>query len=191
MRLLIMGPPGAGKGTQAMVVAEHLQIPAISTGEIFRAQVKAGTPLGREVERIVAGGDYVPDSITEQIVAQRLAEPDAIRGWLLDGFPRTLHQVAALEQILGEQRLDGVLSLEVDTDQLVARMLRRAQIEGREDDTEDVIRHRMEVYTAATEPLLQHYRGVGLLIGIDGDGGVDEVAARIRTSLNRLAASVR
>lgn len=179
MRLLIMGPPGAGKGTQAKVIAERLGIPAISTGAIFRAHVEAGTNLGREVADLIHKGNYVPDEVTEQVVAERLAEPDAENGWLLDGFPRTLPQVASLERLLGENRLNAVISLEVDNEKVVKRLLGRARTEGRADDTEETIRHRMDLYTRATQPLLNHYRDEGVLAPVDGDGAKDEVTERI------------
>lgn len=186
MRLLIMGAPGAGKGTQATGIAAHYGIPAISTGDIFRANVKNQTPLGKEVQRIMEAGEYVPDEITDQIVADRLAEPDAEGGFLLDGYPRTVGQVKALDEILQKlgAQLDAVVSLEADTDVLVGRLLKRAEIEGRADDNEDTIRNRMNVYTAETEPLLQMYRERGLLVGVDGLGAIDEVSQRITTALD-------
>ncbi|HSN12803.1 MAG TPA: adenylate kinase [Propionibacteriaceae bacterium] len=179
MRLLIMGPPGAGKGTQASRIATHLGIPTISTGEIFRANITRGTALGLEVKRIIDAGDYVPDDITEAIVAERLSEPDCAGGFLLDGFPRTIHQADALDAMLGDRGLDAVLSLVIDLEPLVARMLRRAEIENRPDDNEATIRHRMEVYTLSTEPLLAHYRAAGILVEVDGDGTIDEVTDRL------------
>ncbi|WIY83201.1 adenylate kinase [Propionimicrobium sp. PCR01-08-3] len=189
MRLIIMGAPGAGKGTQAPHIAEHFGIPAISTGDMFRANVKQKTPLGVKVEAILAAGDYVPDELTEQIVASRLDEDDAAGGFLLDGFPRTMHQVAALDDYLAAhgQQLDGVLSLEVDREALIARLLNRAQLEGRADDTEATIRHRMEVYELDTKPLLDEYRGRGLLIQVNGDGEVDQVTERVIKALPQAA----
>ncbi len=184
MRLLIMGPPGAGKGTQAVRIAAHLGIPTISTGEIFRSNITRGTAMGLKVKRIIDAGDYVPDDVTEAIVADRLAEPDCARGFLLDGFPRTMHQVEALDRILGANGLNAVLSLEADTEPLVARMLHRAEIENRPDDNETTIRHRMQVYAEETEPLLAHYREAGLLVEVDGDGTMDEVTDRIAAVLD-------
>ncbi len=183
MRLLIMGPPGAGKGTQARLLATALGIPTISTGQIFRSHVQRGTELGQEVQRLIEAGDYVPDSLVERIVAERLTEPDAAGGFLLDGFPRTVHQAEALQRLMGEAKLDAVISLDADTDDLVARMLHRAEVEGRADDTEETIRHRMAVYEEATEPLLNHYRTLGVLVPIDGHGTVDEVAERIQAKI--------
>jgi adenylate kinase len=184
VRLLIMGPPGAGKGTQAARIASRLGIPTISTGAIFRSNITRGTALGREVKRIIDAGDYVPDAITEAIVAERLAEPDCMHGFLLDGFPRTLHQADALDRMLGVSGLDAVLSLVIDLEPLVARMLRRAKIENRPDDNEATIRHRMEVYTQATEPLLAHYRDAGVLVEVDGNGSIDEVSERLLAALD-------
>jgi len=184
VRLLIMGPPGAGKGTQAVRIAARLGIPTISTGEIFRSNINRGTALGLEVKRIIDAGDYVPDEVTEAIVAERLAEPDCEHGFLLDGFPRTLHQVEALERILGANGLHAALSLEADIEPLVARMLKRAEIENRPDDNEATIRHRMEVYACTTAPLLAHYRAEGLLVEVNGDGTVDEVTDRIMAALD-------
>ena len=189
MRLIIMGAPGAGKGTQAPSIATHYGIPAISTGDIFRANVKQKTPLGLKVEAIMAAGDYVPDELTEQIVADRLDQDDAQSGFLLDGFPRTLHQVGALDDYLAERghQLDAVLSLTVDTEALIQRLLKRAQIEGRADDSEETIRHRMDVYQQDTSPLIDDYRDRGLLIEVDGDGLIAEVSERIFAALSGVA----
>lgn len=186
MRLLIMGPPGVGKGTQAVGIAAHYGIPAISTGDIFRSNVKNQTPLGLEVSRIMTEGGYVPDEVTNAIVADRLTQPDAAGGWLLDGYPRTSGQVAALDQELVRtgQAIDAVISLVADTVVLVERLLKRAELEGRADDNADTIRHRMEIYTEATDPLLATYRDRGQLVEVDGIGGIDEVAARITTALD-------
>ena len=186
MRLIIMGAPGAGKGTQAPGIAEHYGIPAISTGDIFRANVKQKTELGLQVSAIMAAGDYVPDELTEKIVADRLDQADAAAGFLLDGFPRTLHQVQALDDYLSahDQKLDAVLSLTVDSEALIQRLLKRAQLEGRADDTEETIRHRMEVYERDTKPLLDHYREQGLLISVDGDGSISEVSERASAALD-------
>lgn len=185
MRLLIMGPPGVGKGTQAQGVAAHYSVPAISTGDIFRANVREGTPLGLEVARIMAEGSYVPDEITDAIVADRLAQPDAAAGWLLDGYPRTVGQVAALDHILTDSAtaLGAVISLTCELDHLIERLLHRAAIEGRADDNEATIRRRMEVYAEATDPLLAIYRDRGLLVEVDGLGSIEEVASRIIEAL--------
>ena len=185
MRMLIMGPPGAGKGTQAKGIAERYAIPAISTGDIFRANVTQGTPLGLEVKRIMAEGGYVGDDVTNAIVADRLGEPDARDGFLLDGYPRTLGQVEALDALLAErqQALAAVIVLGADTDELVTRLLKRAQTDGREDDTEAAIRVRQATYAAETAPLLDVYRQRGLLVEVDGLGSVDEVGERIAAGL--------
>ncbi|HEX8781133.1 MAG TPA: adenylate kinase [Nocardioides sp.] len=186
MRLIIMGPPGAGKGTQATFIAEHFGIPAISTGDIFRANVSQGTPLGVEAQRFMDAGEYVPDDVTNQMVRNRIAEADAETGFLLDGYPRTLAQVEELDTMIegtGHQ-LDAVLALTVDKDVIVERLLQRAQVEGRADDTEDVIRRRQEVYVEETAPLLDLYRQRGLLVEVDGIGEVAEVTGRIFEALD-------
>lgn len=182
-----MGAPGAGKGTQATSIADYFGIPAISTGDIFRANVSQQTELGRQVEAILSAGDYVPDELTEQIVADRLDQPDAAKGFLLDGFPRTMHQVGALDDYLDARgiQLDAVLVLDADPDDLVGRLLRRAQLEGRADDTEETIRHRMDVYLRDTEPLLGHYESEGLLAKVAALGTVEEVRSRIVATLDR------
>lgn len=186
MRLLIMGPPGAGKGTQAAVIARRLGIPHISTGDIFRANVSEGTPLGLEAKRYMDAGEYVPDSVTNEMVRNRIAEPDAEPGFLLDGYPRTLAQVEELDGMLSDagRSLDVVVVLTVDADELVQRLLKRAETSGRSDDTEDVIRHRQDVYTEQTAPLIDVYRDRGLLLEVDGLGEVDEVSARILSALD-------
>lgn len=186
MRLIIFGPPGAGKGTQASRIAEHYGIPAISTGDIFRANIKNETPLGLQVKSILAAGGYVSDDITNAIVADRLAEADCVPGFLLDGYPRTSDQVAALDTVLAEHdgELDAVLELTVDEDEVVGRLLRRAEIEGRADDTEEVIRERMAIYHAQTAPLATLYAERGLLVQVDGLGEVDEVSDRIFAALD-------
>ena len=181
-----MGPPGAGKGTQAKYIAEHFGIPAISTGDIFRANVSEGTPLGIEAKRYMDAGEYVPDEVTNRMVRNRIDEPDAAQGFLLDGYPRTVAQVEELDGMIkftGHQ-LDAVLCLVVDKDEVVSRLLQRAQIEGRADDTEDVIRRRQEVYLEQTAPLIEVYKERGILIEVDGLGEVDEVTKRIFDALD-------
>lgn len=186
MRLIMMGPPGAGKGTQAKFVAEHFGIPAISTGDIFRANVSEGTPLGIEAKRYMDAGDYVPDEVTNLMVRNRIDEPDADPGFLLDGYPRTLAQVEELDGMIKftGHSLDAVVVLTVDADEIVQRLLQRAQVEGRADDTEDVIRKRQEIYAEQTEPLIDVYRGRGILIEVDGMGEVAEVTQRIFEALD-------
>ena len=180
-----MGPPGAGKGTQAKFVAQHFGIPAISTGDIFRANVSEGTPLGKEAQRYMDAGEYVPDEVTNSMVRNRIDEPDAVPGFLLDGYPRTLAQVEELDGMIGftGHRLDAVVVLTVDDDVLVERLLQRAAVEGRADDTEDVVRRRQELYGEQTAPLIEVYRDRGLLIEIDGLGEVDDVTQRIFAAL--------
>ncbi|MEN2736669.1 adenylate kinase [Microbacterium sp. X-17] len=184
-RMLIVGPPGAGKGTQASRITSVYGIPDISTGDIFRANIKNETPLGKQVKAIVDAGDYVPDSLTNQLVTDRLAEDDAKDGFLLDGYPRTLEQVKYLDDLLASkgQELAAVIQLVADQDEIVARLTKRAQEQGRADDSEDAIRHRQEVYVRETSPLIDVYRDRGLLVPVDGLGGVDEVAERIRAAL--------
>ena len=186
MRMIFMGPQGAGKGTQAAVVADKYGIPAISTGDIFRANVGEGTPLGLEAKRYMDAGEYVPDSVTNNMVRDRLAQPDAEPGFLLDGYPRTLAQVEELDGMLAASgaSLDAVVVLTVDSEELVQRLLKRAETSGRSDDTEEVIRHRQDVYTEQTAPLIDVYRDRGLLLEVDGLGEVTEVSERIFTALD-------
>ena len=181
MRLLFMGPPGAGKGTQAATLSEQLGVPQIATGDIFRANVSAGTELGRTAKRYMDAGDYVPDSVTNDMVRDRLSEPDASGGFLLDGYPRTVDQVRTLDSILTDlgTRLDGVVALQVPREELVARLVRRAEEDGRSDDTEEVIRYRQQVYVEQTAPLLEEYSSRGILIEVDGTGEVDDVHERV------------
>ena len=184
-RLLIVGPPGAGKGTQAKFIGETFGIPDISTGDIFRYNIKNETPLGLQIKAIVDSGDYVPDSLTNQIVAERLEHDDAKHGFLLDGYPRTLDQVTFLNELLTEQGrpLEAVVRLVADQDEIVGRLTKRALEQGRVDDSEEAIRHRQEVYLRETEPLIDVYRKQGLLIEVDGLGEIDEIAGRIRSAL--------
>jgi adenylate kinase len=186
MRLIIMGPPGAGKGTQANFIAEHFGIPAISTGDIFRANVAEGTPLGVEAQRYMDAGEYVPDEITNAMVRNRIGEADAEPGFLLDGYPRTLAQVEELDGMIKEtgHRLDAAVVLTADEDEVVARLLQRAETDGRADDTEEVIRRRQEVYTEQTAPLIDLYRERGLLFEVDGMGQVEDVTRRIFDALD-------
>lgn len=193
MRLILMGPPGAGKGTQASAIAAVLGIPAISTGEIFRTNVAEATALGREAQRYMDAGDYVPDELTNAMVRDRLGREDARVGFLLDGYPRTLAQLEELDAILADLggRLDGVVVLEVDREELIARLLKRARTEDRDDDTEDVIRRRQEVFAEQTAPLVHVYDERGLLVRIDGVGDVDEVRSRVLAALPQRAAGNR
>jgi len=184
-RLLLIGPPGAGKGTQAEILAATFGIPAISTGDIFRANVKNQTELGLKVKAIMDAGEYVPDEITNAIVANRLAEQDAAAGFLLDGYPRTPDQVRELDAVLAAngKALDVVVQIVADTDEVVSRLLKRAQEQGRTDDTEEVIRHRMSVYAEQTAPLIDVYEARDLVVTVDGLGDVAEVTARILSAL--------
>ena len=188
MRLIILGPPGAGKGTQATRIAESLGIPDISTGDIFRDNIKNQTALGQQVKEVLAAGAYVPDEVTNAIVRDRLDQPDAVGGFLLDGYPRTQAQVTELDDMLtaAGTSLDAVLELTVDTDEVVQRLLKRAKTSGRADDTEAVIRHRQDVYVQETAPLAAIYRERGLLRQVDGMGDMDVVSLRVQAVLRTL-----
>ncbi|MGA9747492.1 MAG: adenylate kinase [Nocardioides sp.] len=191
MRLILMGPPGAGKGTQAKVISETLGVPAISTGDIFRANVSQETPLGVEAKRYMEAGDYVPDAVTNAMVRDRVKEDDTRGGFLLDGYPRTVSQVEELDAMLAEQgtAIDAVVVLTVDQDEIVGRLLKRAQSDGRTDDTEDVIRHRQDVYAEQTAPLISVYADRSILAEVDGMGSVDEVTTRVLTALEAAGAA--
>jgi adenylate kinase len=184
VRLVLVGPPGAGKGTQAAVLSEKLGVPHISTGDLFRANIGAHTPLGQEAKRFIDAGELVPDSVTNEMVKARLAEPDTTNGFLLDGFPRNVAQAGVLGKILAEtgDELDGVLQLDVDEDVVVERLMAR----GRADDLEDVIRRRQQIYRSETEPLLEYYKDI--VIHVDAVGEVDEVSERALTALRSLLA---
>ncbi|WBU37697.1 adenylate kinase [Homoserinibacter sp. YIM 151385] len=184
-RLLIVGPPGAGKGTQAERIAERFGIPTISTGDIFRANIKNETELGLQVKAIVDAGDYVPDSLTNALVTDRLEEADATTGFLLDGYPRTTEQVRYLDELLTSHghALDAVIRLVADQEEIVRRLRKRALEQGRVDDSEEAIRHRQEVYLRETEPLIAAYRERGVLLEVDGLGAIDEITERIFAAL--------
>ena len=184
-RLLLIGPPGAGKGTQAARLAEAYGIPAISTGDIFRENVKNETELGRQAKAFMDRGEYVPDSLTNALVRDRLSQDDAKNGFLLDGYPRTADQVNELDDILADQgnSLDAVVLITADTDEVVRRLLNRALEQGRADDTEEVIRRRMEVYAEQTAPLIEVYSSRNLVREVDGLGAVEEVTERILSAL--------
>ena len=216
MRLVLVGPPGAGKGTQAQYIAEHLSVPKISTGDIFRANVNQGTPLGLQAKAYMDRGDLVPDDVTIEMVRTRLAEADAAEGFLLDGFPRTVPQAGVLDDILaevGQAKLDVVLELVVDDDEVVRRLSGRrtcrtcnhiwhvdfdppevpgicdldsGQLYQRDDDQADTISNRLAVYAEQTAPLVNHYASRGVLIGLDATGPVDDVTERAIDALRSL-----
>jgi len=216
VRVVLVGPPGAGKGTQAQFIASHLSIPKISTGDIFRANVSQGTPLGQEARKYMDAGDLVPDEVTIGMVCDRLAEGDAQNGFLLDGFPRTVRQADVLDEMLAENdsALDVVLELVVDDDEVVRRLSGRrtchkcahvwhldfdpptrdgvcdhcgGELFQRDDDREETIRHRLEVYAEQTAPLVGYYADKGVLVGIDATGPVDDVTERAIAALHRFA----
>ncbi len=216
MRIVLVGPPGAGKGTQAQFIASHLSIPKISTGDIFRANVSGNTPLGQKAKEYMDRGDLVPDEVTIAMVRDRLAEEDAQEGFLLDGFPRNVPQAETLKKILAEmdRRLDLVLELVVDDDEVVRRLSGRrtcrkcgriwhlvfdppakegvcdvcgGELFQRDDDREETIRHRLEVYQEQTAPLASFYADEGILVGLDATGPVEEVTERALTALRRFA----
>lgn len=184
-RVVLLGPPGAGKGTQAVRLAELLGVPAVSTGEIFRRNAREGTELGRTAQRYLDAGEYVPDEVTNAMVAARLAEPDATGGFLLDGYPRTAAQVQQLDAVLeaAGTPLDLALELTADEEVVVERLLRRAGTEGRSDDSEDVVRHRLALYARETGPLAATYDARGQLVRVDGTGDVGDVSDRIARAL--------
>jgi len=184
-RLLLIGPPGAGKGTQAAKLAEAFKIPAISTGDIFRENVKNETELGKQAKSFMDRGEYVPDSLTNALVRDRLDWDDAKDGFLLDGYPRTADQVEELDRILSDEgdSLSAVVQITADTDEVVRRLLNRAVEQGRADDTEVVIRHRLDVYAEQTAPLIEVYSNRQLVVEVDGLGAVEVVTSRILEAL--------
>jgi adenylate kinase len=184
-RLLLIGPPGAGKGTQAVRLSESYQIPAISTGDIFRSNVANGTELGTKAKAYMDRGDNVPDSLTNALIRDRLAESDCDSGFLLDGYPRTTDQVRELDEFLAGHgaALDCVIELVADPDVVVARLRKRAVEQGRSDDDESVVRHRLEVYRHDTEPLIDVYDARGVLMKVDALGDIDDVTKRIIAAL--------
>ena len=184
-RFLIVGPQGSGKGTQGVLVAEAFGVPAISTGDVFRENISGGTELGSRVQAIVEAGDLVPDELTCELVRDRLAQPDAARGFLLDGVPRNRAQVADLEEFLAGrgEALDAVIERSVPRDESIARLRQRAIDQGRTDDTEQVIANRLAIYERETAPILEEYRGKGLVVQVDGVGTLDEVTERIFDAL--------
>ena len=189
-RLVLLGPPGAGKGTQAVRLAERFGVPAISTGDIFRANIKGGTELGKLAQSYTDKGELVPDSVTNDMVRDRLAQSDVAEGFLLDGYPRNVAQVAELKVILDELgvELDGAVEITADAEAVVTRLLKRAEIEGRVDDSEDVIRHRLDVYAEQTAPVSAEYEADDALVRVDGLGDVDEVTARLVAAIESILA---
>ena len=180
MRLVLVGPPGAGKGTQAQFLAEHYSIPHISTGDIFRANLKAGTPLGLEAQKFMDAGELVPDSVTNEMVKDRLTHADTANGFLLDGFPRNVAQAQVLSSVLAESKtpLDAVLELQIDDSEIISRLDNRRSVESRADDAAEVIVHRLKVYHEQTAPIIGYYSTEGSLITISATGAVDEVTKR-------------
>ena len=185
-RMLLLGPPGAGKGTQALRLAANLGIPQISTGDMLRGAVAAGTEVGRQAQDLMDRGELVPDAVVIEVAEERLSQADAESGFVLDGFPRTAAQAEALDVLLKRMgtSLECCVALVVDGDSLVARLLERAKIEGRSDDSEETIRTRMSVYHAQTAPLVDYYRKQGILAEVDGLGSIEEVAKRIEEALS-------
>ena len=189
MRLVLVGPPGAGKGTQAQFLAAHFSIPHISTGDIFRANLKAGTELGKQAQTFMDSGELVPDSVTNEMVKDRLTHDDVANGFILDGFPRNVAQAEVLRAILAEKKspLHAVLEFSAPDAEIIARLLQRAEIEKRVDDKEDVIKRRLEVYGEQTAPIISFYRSEGLLITIPAVGTVAEITEHAITALGRLS----
>lgn len=189
-RLLIMGPPGSGKGTQAVRIADKMAIPAISTGDIFRYNVKELTELGKEAKSYIDSGNFVPDDVTNRMVADRLNQSDVVNGFLLDGYPRTSGQVEALSEILETQgeSLTAVLVLEVPDEEIVERLLARAETEGRSDDTEEVIKRRLELYHQETSDLIEAYIELGIVGRVDGTGAIDDITERLLQTIYNIRA---
>ena len=188
MNLLLFGPQGSGKGTQAKRISEEHGIPHISTGDMYRAEMRSGSDLGLEIKPIYDRGDLVPDELTVAIIRERLAEPDAAAGFVLDGFPRTLHQAEALDTMLVEigRKLDAILFFDLDDETAMKRALGRAREEGRADDTPEAIARRLAVYHEVTEPVVEHYRATGKLVPIHAERSIDAVWAEIEDALRLL-----
>jgi adenylate kinase len=194
MRLVLLGPPGAGKGTQAGQLSKVWSIPHVATGDIFRANVREGTELGRRAKQYMDRGDLVPDEVVIAMVMDRITEPDCADGFILDGFPRTVAQAEALDRRLRrpsvpQEPLDAALNFEITEEELFRRLVTRAEKEHRSDDAEEIVRHRLEVYHANTKPLVDYYERQGVLVVVDGMGSIDEVNRRIRDSLEERVAS--
>lgn len=187
LNIVILGPPGAGKGTQGKLIAKDAGIPHINTGDIFRAECAAGTELGQKVNSIIDAGDLVPDELTTEIVRARLAQDDTARGFVLDGFPRTLAQAEALDRVLSEidrGELSVVLDFGLPDEMALERLLGRASVEGRSDDAPDKVQHRLDVYHRQTEPLVEYYRARDLLVPIHADRSVEDVFAEVQQVLS-------
>jgi adenylate kinase len=189
LNILLLGPQGSGKGTQAKLISAHYGIPHIATGDMLREAIAEGTELGRLVEPILERGDLVPDDLMISLIRERLSRPDTGRGFVLDGFPRTMKQAEALDEMLREigRELSIVFELQLSDDEAVARLLRRAQLEGRADDTPEAVRRRLEIYHQETEPVVEHYRATGNLVGIHADRPIPEVFSEIQAALDHLA----
>jgi adenylate kinase len=185
MRLVLLGPPGSGKGTQATLLRERLNIAHISTGDLLRAAVAAGTPLGKIAKATMDAGELVSDELVLELLEERLNAPDVANGYILDGYPRNLAQAKALDELLDrlQQRIDRALALRVDEDQIVERLAERASQQGRTDDSEEVVRHRMRVYEEQTAPVANHYANKGLLTEIDGMGSIETINQRLVDAL--------
>jgi len=184
-RLLLIGPPGAGKGTQAGRLVEKFGIPQVSTGEMLRSAVAAGTDVGRQAKGFMKRGELVPDAVVIGVAEERLSQDDAAAGFILDGFPRTAAQAEALDDLLARMgvSLERCIAINVENGSLVERLIERSRIEGRSDDDEETVRNRMQVYRDQTEPLVAYYRGRGILVDVDGMGTIEEVAKRIEEAL--------
>lgn len=188
--VVILGPPGAGKGTQAKLIASDAGIPHVNTGDMLRAERDAGTELGRLVEAVLARGDLVPDELVMQLIRDRLSQPDTAPGFVLDGFPRTLAQAEGLDRLLEEldRELTVVLQFQIPDERAVERLVGRAAQEGRNDDSPEVIRHRLDLFHEQTEPLVEYYRARGLLVGIHADRSVEEVFSEVKQVLEAVSA---
>lgn len=188
LNVLLLGPQGSGKGTQAKRVSEEYGIPHIATGDMFREAISKGTEVGRKVEPILAHGELVPDDLTIRLIRERLMQPDAQNGFVLDGFPRNLAQAEALDALLDEidRPLSIVFEFQVPDEVAVARLRKRAELEGRTDDTPGAIAKRLEIYHDQTEPLIQHYLPTGKVVGLHGDRSEDEVFGEIQEALERV-----
>jgi adenylate kinase len=191
LNLLVLGPQGAGKGTQAKRISAEYEIPHVATGDMFRAELAAGTPLGKQVGEIMARGDLVPDELTVEMIEKRLSEPDAADGFVLDGFPRNVAQAEALDSMLGGigRVLDAILFFAVSDEIGMERALSRAALEGRADDTREVIAHRLEIYHRETEPIIEHYRMTGKLIPLHADRSIEQVWSEISNALQQVVAA--